>query len=163
VRRRLTHLRGHISNWIDPSFRFRTQTKSIIAQKCVTFKRLSLGPMAYLFEDLFPRAQQDVFDKLCAAIQDILTMDYDALVDEEGEATARATLQAAHLKGVRLFCDIEKIMPNSVLTISFHQLLHLPTFCFKWNHVRNFWSFFNERSNPTSVHPIPLRFLYILR
>jgi hypothetical protein len=119
--------------------------------------------MAYLFEDLFPRAQQDVFDKLCAAIQDILTMDYDALVDEEGEATARATLQAAHLKGVRLFCDIEKIMPNSVLTISFHQLLHLPTFCFKWNHVRNFWSFFNERSNPTSVHPIPLRFLYILR
>lgn len=144
---RLKHLIGKVQNWIPSAYTLRTSTdpRKVISHKAAIIKKLSMGPYAHLFDGLFEVELQDTFDKICGVMQDILTWNYDAHDDVEAELQAKTILRERHIQVLRVVCQSEKFLPASLFTISFHALLHLPTFSFKWNHVRNFWCFFNER------------------
>jgi hypothetical protein len=46
---------------------------------------------------------------------------------------------------VHALCKCEAEFPVTELAVMFHALLHVPDCIYRWNSVRNFWSFFGER------------------
>ena len=43
-------------------------------------------------------------------------------------------------------CKFENVIPPTELCVMLHVLLHVPDMVYKWNSMRNYWSFFGERT-----------------
>ena len=46
---------------------------------------------------------------------------------------------------VEALCVAEALFPKTEMAVMFHVLMHIPDGIYRWNNVRNFWSFFGER------------------
>ena len=57
----------------------------------------------------------------------------------------RDVIDHVKLQVVEALCYVETYMPNTELPVMMHILLHVPDSIYRWNAVRNFWEFFNER------------------
>jgi hypothetical protein len=55
----------------------------------------------------------------------------------------KASMETAKQTIVEGLCLFETHFPHSELI---HELIHLPDAVFRWNHPRNYWAFFSERS-----------------
>lgn len=66
------------------------------------------------------------------------------------DSNNREDLDALKLEVVVALCHCEAAFPRTEMAVMFHILLHVPDAIYKWNNVRNFWSFFGERFVPTS-------------
>ena len=49
------------------------------------------------------------------------------------------------VKVVEAIVLCESVLPKTELPVMLHVLLHVPDCMYRWNSVRNFWSFFGER------------------
>ena len=95
----------------------------------------------YLFEGLFPDAPQKV-DALRALVKAcnaclVSTSAFDSENREEIDNVKLAVIEA--------LCDMELVLPKTELAIILHILVHVPDCIYRWNAVRNYWSFFGER------------------
>ena len=57
----------------------------------------------------------------------------------------RETIDEVKLEVVEALCFAEAYLPRTELPVMFHLLLHVPDAIYRWNAVRNFWTFFGER------------------
>ena len=80
--------------------------------------------------------------------------------DEDLAQVKKLELQAAETLSV-----FEATWPKTVLCSVLHNLLHFPRCVYRWNNVRNFWAFFNERclhSNFIAVYILFLISIYTI-
>ena len=57
----------------------------------------------------------------------------------------REVIDAVKLEVIEALCYVEAYMPRTELPVMFHVLVHVPDAIYRWNSVRNYWSFFGER------------------
>jgi hypothetical protein len=57
----------------------------------------------------------------------------------------RDELDKMKLETVETLSELEAVLPKTELPVMLHIMLHLPDAIHRWNHVRNYWSFFGER------------------
>lgn len=143
VERRMGSLVG-IPNWIPPAntdiFKHTGRLKS------VDWQRLTKGPGAYVFEGMLPPAQQTALEAMLESLAACQRMVYD-LADDKSNIRTLQELQRKETKEmIERVCIFEKAVPMTVMHVQLHQLIHVPKCAFKWNQVRNFWAFANERS-----------------
>ena len=96
----------------------------------------------YLFADLWAHdtRRKEVINKLLdlCSIMTKATSSYD----DENTNELDSLKQMCH----RVLVDLEVTLPKTDLPIVLHILSHLPDSIYRWNNVRNFWSFFGERT-----------------
>jgi hypothetical protein len=127
IEQRMGNLVG-IANWIPAANAcFFKNTGRL---KSVDWQRLTKGPGAYVFENILPSPQQAALEAVLAALST------QALEDLETKETT---------KMIERLCIFEKAVPTTVMHVQVHQLVHVPKCALKWNRVRNFWAFANER------------------
>lgn len=99
----------------------------------------------YILAGLFPKHPQrmEAIYALLAACSKILRA--TSAVDSDN----REDLDALKLEVVVALCHCEAEFPRTEMAVMFHILMHVPDAIYKWNNVRNFWSFFGERYVPT--------------
>lgn len=95
----------------------------------------------YMLADLFPDKPRraEALYALLAACNAVLNI--TSAFDSEN----RDAINALKLQCVEALVLCESVLPRSELAVVFHVLLHVPDACYRWNAVRNFWSFFAER------------------
>ena len=96
----------------------------------------------YLFANLLPNDERrmDAACSLLRACNKILTLT-SAFNSENREVIDQLKLEVTEA-----LCEIESVIPKTELAVMFHILLHVPDCMYRWNSVRNFWSFFGERA-----------------
>jgi hypothetical protein len=60
-------------------------------------------------------------------------------------ADNRDDLDRLKLRTIEALCLIESVIPATELAVMFHIIIHVPDCVYRWNNVRNYWSFFGER------------------
>lgn len=104
------------------------------------------GCFEYIFKDLLSENIAESLFTLSQTIEILLNLHSNIDQEpEDGEPTARAGMELIKLKVIRNLCIVEKRLPLTDQCGHLHDLLHVPDAVFRWNAVRNFWSFFNER------------------
>jgi hypothetical protein len=61
------------------------------------------------------------------------------------DAMHRDQIDKLKVMVVEAIVKCEKVLPRTELPVMLHILLHVPDCMYRWNSVRNFWSFFGER------------------
>jgi hypothetical protein len=147
---RCAYLAGD-SKWMPNGMRIMQNTGRL---KSIDSIRMVLGPIFYLLGDLYldednPRPEiQKTLNGVLEAMHQCLTMHCDA-VDSSGLTVSvdsrRRAMGARKIFIVERLCDFEAYFPDSELSPVNHDLIHVPNSVYRWNSVRNFWAFFNER------------------
>ena len=57
----------------------------------------------------------------------------------------RDSIDQFKLKVVEALCKCEAAFPVTEMAVMFHIITHVPDAIYRWNSIRNFWSFFGER------------------
>ena len=57
----------------------------------------------------------------------------------------RDSIDQFKLKVVETLCKCEAVFPVTEMAVMFHIIIHVPDAIYRWNSIRNFWSFFGER------------------
>jgi len=68
------------------------------------------------------------------------------ILNSAADSDNRDEMDKLKLEVTEALCRCEAQMPKTEMAVMFHVLLHVPDSIYKWNNVRNFWSFFGERS-----------------
>jgi hypothetical protein len=97
----------------------------------------------YVFRGIFPNHpyREEALLSLRDACNALLEFESSAM-DEDRAGTLVEELK---LKVVEALCKIESVVPTTELAVMLHILLHVADCTYKWNAVRNWWSFFGER------------------
>lgn len=98
----------------------------------------------YLLRGLYPLYPR--YEAALLQLRDAcnLIINFESPVDEEDREGA--TVAELKLKVVEAMCELASVIPETELAPMLHIILHVPDCIHKWNSVRNFWSFFIERS-----------------
>ena len=98
----------------------------------------------YTFYNVGPQFPREAFKEMIEALQLLLdtTADYDP---DDVDDTAAKTCRAVHSKVARALFKLERDFPGTEQSIAIHELIHVPSFLFRWNAVRNYWCFIVER------------------
>lgn len=142
IEQRMGNLVG-IANWIPAANAcFFKNTGRL---KSVDWQRLTKGPGAYVFENILPSPQQAALEAILAALSTCQDLVFD-LNDDKSNLQALEDLEKKETtKMIERLCIFEKAVPTTVMHVQVHQLVHVPKCALKWNRVRNFWAFANER------------------
>ena len=68
------------------------------------------------------------------------------MMNSAADSDNRDEMDMLKLSVTEALCKCEAQLPKTELAVMFHVLLHVPDSIYRWNNVRNFWSFFGERS-----------------
>lgn len=145
VDRRFRSLQGKMPNWMPKG------NVSIFKKpsaKAVDYKNILEHAMEYLFKDLLPTRLQQIWFDLTSILKLLLTEVADVEdEDDDGakEAAQHTRAQMLKLRVTTALCKFEDEFPKSEMSPVFHTLMHVPDSIYKWNSVRNYWAFFNER------------------
>jgi hypothetical protein len=98
----------------------------------------------YTFYQVGPSRPRQAFKEMIEALQLLLdaTADYDP---DDVDDTSTETCRTVKTAVVRALFKLERDFPGTELSIAIHELVHVPAFLWKWNAVRNYWSFVVER------------------
>ncbi len=134
---RRTRALGGESHWIRSNLEVYNRGHTLNAHDWMLLSQCG----EYVFADLFPDQpwQMEALLSLCVACTKILTM--TSAHDSEN----REDIDKLKLLVIEALCRIESVIPKTELAVMFHILLHVPDCMYKWNGVRNYWSFFGER------------------
>ena len=99
---------------------------------------------AYLFTGLWPHFPQH--EVAILTLRDACTTLLSAESCADDEQRAGSSMSEMKLKIVEALSLFETVIPKTELCPMVHILLHVPDAIYKWNSVRNYWSFFIERS-----------------
>lgn len=103
----------------------------------------------YLLRDVFPAGSDR--SRCILALQEACAMCLSATSSYNSEN--REEIDRVKQRVIEALCLVEACVPRTELPVMFHLLLHVSDAIYRWNAVRNFWCFFNERS---------VKFFYIL-
>jgi len=98
----------------------------------------------YLLRDLYPSYPR--YEHALLRLREVcnLLINFESPADEEErEGNTVAELK---VKVVEAMCELASVIPETELAPMLHIIIHVPDCIYKWNSVRNFWSFFIERS-----------------
>jgi hypothetical protein len=95
----------------------------------------------YLLYDLFPG--EECKEACLLALKDACSLCISTTSAFESEN--RQVIDKVKQTVIEALCVAEAIFPKTELAVMFHVLLHIPDGIYRWNNVRNFWSFFGER------------------
>lgn len=95
----------------------------------------------YVLAGLFPEndRKSSALHALLAVCNAVIRMTSTYGQEDRGE------INKLKLEVTEALCHIESVVPRTELAVMFHILLHVPDCIYRWNSVRNFWSFFTER------------------
>ena len=95
----------------------------------------------YVLADLFPQQPEraEALFKLLAVCNTMLNTTSDHTSDN------RDQIDALKVQVVEALCLCEAVLPITELAVVLHIMLHIPDCMYRWNSIRNFWSFFGER------------------
>jgi len=98
----------------------------------------------YTFYQVGPSRPRPAFQAMVEALQMLLdaTADYNP---DDMDDTATATCRAAKIAVARALFLLERDFPGTELSIAIHEIVHVPSFLWRWNSVRNYWCFVVER------------------
>jgi len=114
--------------------------------KSVDWQRMTKGPAAYVFENVLPKQPQTALNAMLTALARCQDMVYDLADDKSNLHELQARQKVETTEMVEHMCLFEAAAPKTVMHVQIHQLVHIPKCSYKWNSVRNFWAFANERS-----------------
>ena len=69
----------------------------------------------------------------------------DVSKDPIEEAENLTGLQRLKMKVIKALCYFAKYMPKTEQARIIHVIIHFPDLIHRWNNVRNYWAYFNER------------------
>ena len=95
----------------------------------------------YLLHGLF----EDVPEKMQCMLRLLNACNKCLTVTSAWDSENREEIDAVKLEVAEALAFVEAHMPRTELPVMFHVLLHVPDAIYRWNSVRNFWSFFSER------------------
>ena len=95
----------------------------------------------YVLGGLFAHAprKEEALHGLLAVCNYILHTSFDFQSDN------RDRIDDLKVKVVEALVKCESILPATEMPVMLHILLHVPDCIYRWNSVRNYWSFFGER------------------
>lgn len=97
----------------------------------------------YVFHGVLPEAQQAGYWGLTSIFRALLQLECNTEGDDAEEMTRMDGLSEWIAEGLSV---LERTWPGTVITgTQIHGLLHFPRLIYRWNSVRNYWCFFNER------------------
>jgi hypothetical protein len=133
-----------ISNWLPTAAgALFTNTGRL---KSVDWQRLTKGPAAYVFEDMLPEKPQHALNAMLAALARCQDMVYDLADDKSNLPELQRRQRRETTEMIEHVCAFEAAAPKTVMHVQIHQLVHVAKCSYRWNRVRNFWAFANERS-----------------
>jgi hypothetical protein len=94
----------------------------------------------YLLYDLFPGDGQKVACLMGLKEACGLCLSTNSAFDSENREAIDKVKTV-----IEALCVAEAMFPKTELAVMFHVLMHIPDGIYRWNNVRNFWSFFGER------------------
>lgn len=97
----------------------------------------------YLLHDVFPGDTDKRKEACLLGIKDAcsLCISTTSAFDSENRQVIDKVKQTV----IEALCVAESLFPKTEMAVMFHVLLHIPDGIYRWNNVRNFWSFFGER------------------
>ena len=119
----------------------RTGSLKAVDWKCA----VDSGALDYILKGLIPEPHIRGVNSLIDCLRLLLRATSDAPSNLEGEADEEEECQIMKQKVIEHLCIVERYLPGTELCSVLHELIHVPDCVFKWNSVRNFWAFFNER------------------
>ena len=96
----------------------------------------------YLFADVIPN---DLHAEAIFALLDVCNELLNATYPADAPL-GTADIEALNVRVAEALSKCESVLPTTELAVMFHILLHVPAAIRRWNSVRNFWSFFVERT-----------------
>ena len=98
----------------------------------------------YVFGRVGPDRPRVAFKPMVGALNALLdsTADYNGPEDDEHVTEVGRNLQ---LTCVEALCLLERDFPETELSIFVHEIVHMSSFVYRWNSVRNYWCFTTER------------------
>jgi hypothetical protein len=135
--RRSMHLGGE-PNWIRNNIKICTNTSTLKAHDWMLIIQTA---GRYILSGLFPEdpRKSEVLLRLLDATNKCLT------ATSAWDSENREEIDEVKLEVVEALCLAEAYLPRTEMPVMFHVLLHVPDAVYRWNAVRNYWSFFGER------------------
>jgi hypothetical protein len=97
----------------------------------------------YIFYGIFPEPQASAYFGFTGIFRLLLQLEFNI---DEPEVEAQARLAAVKLDITERLCMFECHWPQYMFSGPVvHNLVHFADLVYKWNNVRNYWCFFNER------------------
>ena len=106
------------------------------------------GGLLYSLDNILPVNEYKAMQAAVEALQMLLaaTADVDERVLEQDDHKRLQLLMAdLKLRVTQRLCLFEAWAPRTEMYVLLHAIVHMPDLVLRWNHVRNFWCFFNER------------------
>ena len=119
----------------------RTGSLKAIDWKCC----VDSGALDYILKGLIPDPQVRGVNSLIDCLRLLLQANSDQPEDPNDEVDAEEECRMLKQEVIELLSVVELYLPGTELCSVLHELIHVPDCVFKWNSVRNFWAFFNER------------------
>ena len=97
----------------------------------------------YAFCGIFPEALASSYSKFTGIFR--ILLEFDSNTDQTDEE-ALASITALETSIAAALTAFEKMWPQVLMSGPvIHTLVHYPRMIFRWNSVRNYWCYFNER------------------
>ena len=106
------------------------------------------GGLLYSLDNILPPNEYKAIQAAVEALQMLLTATADVdetMTDQADHARLLLLMAELKLQVIMRLCLYEISVPRTEMGVLLHAILHLPDLIMRWNHVRNFWCFFNER------------------
>ena len=112
----------------------------------------------YVLAGLFPANKRmgEAILALVSVCNSILTTSSDCTSNN------RDKIDQLKVQVIEALVLCESVLPRTELPVMMHILLHVPDCMYRWNAVRNYWSFFGERAMGWLVRHIHNRDLSLL-
>jgi hypothetical protein len=89
---------------------------------------------------------QHALNAMLAALARCQDMVYDLADDKSNLPELQRRQRRETTEMIEHVCAFEAAAPKTVMHVQIHQLVHVAKCSYRWNRVRNFWAFANERS-----------------
>lgn len=136
---------GGVSGWIRNNLEVCTHGAALNSHDWIQLMQ-SAGD--YLLLGLFPEEPRKL-----QALQALLKATNTVLhATSAADSENREQIDRVKSEVTEALCLMEEVLPATELAVMLHIMLHVPDAVYRWNSVRNYWSFFGERSQ-TPTYP----------
>lgn len=111
--------------------------------KAVDYKRFLEGGLHYVFKGLLPDSVAGAFNQFIDAM--LAIQDATSDIADGDDVADELRTKALKLQVIEALAVMERKLPSTEMSPVFHIMMHFPDCIYRWNSVRNFWCFFNER------------------
>ena len=105
----------------------------------------------YVFHGILPGDYATTLAMLTGVFRKILDL---KCTTRQSDDDAKAVTRALELECATALSAYEQVWPSVLMSGPvIHTLIHYPTFIYRWNSVRNYWCYYNERYSLLGIIP----------